>query len=148
MENPSLPTPCLKEPRFMSMRTKGIASFGALLVVALLASALRADNPFEVPITPGTGWPEFDPHGTLTFTLHDRVGGDTAVTGRYMTFEVEMGHLNPAGRGFPGSPASGSMPVEQHPIFARGRERHLHAACGESAKNGHMVLRPTISNSA
>ena len=66
MENPSLPAPCLKEPRFMSMRTIGFASFGALLVVVLLASALRADDPFEVPITSGTGWTEFDPDGTLT----------------------------------------------------------------------------------
>lgn len=107
------------------------------LASALLATNLRADDPFEVPITSGTGWPEFDPDGTLTFTLHDRVGGDM-VTGRFVTFEVEMGHLNPSGRGFPGSPASGSMPVEQHPIF--GDDGHItfapHAAVGEEWSYG------------
>lgn len=94
------------------------ASLGACLVigVALAAPALRADDPFAVPITPGTGWPEFYPGGTLTFTLHDRVGGDT-VTGRYATFEVEMGHLNPDEFSFPGSVASGNMQIQQRPIF-------------------------------
>ena len=123
------------------MRTNSIvyAGLGACLViaVALAAPALRADDPFEVPITSGTGWTEFDPDGTLTFTLHDRVGGDT-VTGRYVTFEVEMGHLNPSGRGFPGSPASGSMQVEQHPVLQEDGSVTFtpHAAVGEEWSYG------------
>ncbi|MEM7724521.1 MAG: hypothetical protein AAF376_19445 [Pseudomonadota bacterium] len=95
-------------------------------------------------------WPDFDPEGTLQFTFHDRPDSLSTVTGRFVIYEVEMGHLNRAGGGLPNAPSSSAMMLDQfveqdtdgsfvfHPLWTVGGERRVG---GTSELSDHFHAR-------
>ncbi|KIT16062.1 hypothetical protein [Jannaschia aquimarina] len=74
---------------------KAQALLAALLAVGLGAGAvaqhLPQRDPWHLPATQGGDWPKWDPRRQLTFAFHERARGNI-VTGRFVTFEMALGH--------------------------------------------------------
>ena len=92
-----------------------ITAIAVFFSIAVALFALAQDDPYDIPLPPlfSNKWPSFNPGGTLQFTFYDRPDRLSTVTGRSVTYEVEMGHLNPAGGGLPNAESSGAMMLNQ-----------------------------------